>query len=170
MHSKIQATNNTIWKGWLYLRSWAFLSKKLKGYLRKKKKEEKWEGKWICDSSTLPPKHCKEEYYLEILHRYDCRDWEACNVFFYKNFCMEIVQELRRPKEMQGIIMQYLEWSIPHHQIIFSILWRLNEPSISQYLASTFVNTKLTFVLISSIDKFEYIIAIHLKEGNCAFS
>ena len=84
MHSKIQATHNTIWKGWLYLRSWAFLSKKLKGYLRKKKKEEKWEGKWICDSSTLPPKHCKEEYYLEILHRYDCRDWDWVMFFIQK--------------------------------------------------------------------------------------
>ena len=140
MHSKIQATNNTIWKCWLYLRSWAFLSKKLKGYLRKKKKEEKWEGKWICDSSTLPPKHCKEEYYLDILHRHDCRDWKAYNVFFlHKNFCMKIVQELRRPKEMQGIIMKYLEQSSPHHQIIF---WWPHKPSISQYLASTFVNTK----------------------------
>ena len=141
MHSKIQATNNTR-KGLLYLKSGAFLSKKLKGYLRKKKKEEKWEGKWICDSSTLPPKHCKEEYYLEILHRNDCRDWKACNVFLYKNFCLKVVHELRRQKEMQGIIMQYLEWSSPHHQIVFFILWWLNKPSFSQYLASTFVNTK----------------------------
>ena len=30
-------------------------------------------------------------------------------IFLYKNFCMKIVQELRRQKEMQGIIMQYLE-------------------------------------------------------------
>ena len=24
-------------------------------YVRKKKKGEKWEGKWICDSRTPPP-------------------------------------------------------------------------------------------------------------------
>ena len=140
MHSKIQATHNTIWKGWLYLRSWAFLSKKLKGYLRKKKKEEKWEGKWICDSSTLPPKHCKEEYYLEILHRYDCRDWDWV-MFFIQKRLHEYSARITQTKGDAGY-HQAISRMVQSSLIIVFIFWWLNKPSISQYLASTFVNTK----------------------------
>ena len=46
---------------------------------------------------------------------------EKLVMFFYKNVFMNIVQELRRQKEMQDIIKQYLEWSSPHHQIIVFI-------------------------------------------------
>ena len=46
---------------------------------------------------------------------------EKLVMFFIQNVCMNIVQELRRQKEMQDIIKQYLEWSSPHHRIIVFI-------------------------------------------------